>query len=37
MAGFNVYELGADSTFSIAAHVYAPSTSSFDIRSVPGV
>jgi 3',5'-cyclic AMP phosphodiesterase CpdA len=37
MAGFNLYELGADSTFGISAHVYRPSTSSFDIRTVPGV
>jgi 3',5'-cyclic AMP phosphodiesterase CpdA len=37
MAGFNVYALGADGSISIAAHVYRPSTSSFDIQSVPGL
>jgi 3',5'-cyclic AMP phosphodiesterase CpdA len=37
MAGFNVYELGSDGAISIAAHVYRPSTGSFDVRSVPGL
>lgn len=36
MAGFNLYELGADSSFTITAKVYRPSTSSFAIQSVPG-
>ncbi len=35
MAGFNVYELLAESTFDVTAHVYRPSTSSFEVQSVP--
>jgi 3',5'-cyclic AMP phosphodiesterase CpdA len=36
MAGFNVYELGNDGSTSVEAHVYRPSTNSFDVESVPG-
>jgi 3',5'-cyclic AMP phosphodiesterase CpdA len=35
MAGFNVYELGTDATFSVTACVYRPSAGSFDVESVP--
>jgi 3',5'-cyclic AMP phosphodiesterase CpdA len=35
MAGFNLYELGSDGSFSVVAHVYRPHTGSFDVTSVP--
>jgi 3',5'-cyclic AMP phosphodiesterase CpdA len=35
MAGFNVYELGGDGSFSVGAYVYRPHTGSFDVTSVP--
>jgi 3',5'-cyclic AMP phosphodiesterase CpdA len=37
MAGFNVYGVASDGSVSVEAHVYRPSTNSFDVERVPDV